>query len=92
MTQSLSPPVERHLGVDLHKHYLVIGGVNARQEEVLLPRRIELDDWPKWAQAHLKLSDIIVVEATTNTWDFYDQTVPLVKQVIVADPRKIASA
>lgn len=90
MTQSLSPPIERHLGVDLHKHYLVIGGVNARQEEVLLPRRIELDDWAKWAQAHLKQSDIIVVEATTNTWDFYDLTVPLVKQVIVADPRKIA--
>jgi hypothetical protein len=27
------PPVERYLGVDLHRHYLVIGGVNARQAQ-----------------------------------------------------------
>lgn len=81
---------ERHLGVDLHKHYVVIGGVNTRQEEVLQPRRVELDKWVKWAKAHLHPTDILVVEATTNTWEFYDETVGLVQRVIVADPRKIA--
>jgi transposase len=90
MTQPVSPTVERHLAVDLHKHYLVIGGVNARQEVVLSPRRVDLDDWPTWAKANLKPSDVLVVEATTNTWWFYDQSHEFVGQVLVADPRKIA--
>jgi hypothetical protein len=74
----------------LHKHYLVIGGVNARQEVVLAPRRVNLDEWPTWAKGNLKLSDSLVVEATTNTWWFYDQSHTFVGQVLVADPRKIA--
>jgi transposase len=90
MTQSDSPHVERHLAVDLHKHYLVIGGVNARQEVVLSPRRVDLDDWLTWAKINLKPSDVLVVEATTNTWWFYDQTYEHVGQLLVADPRMIA--
>ncbi len=90
MTQSIFSTIERHLAVDLHKHYLVIGGVNARQEVVLPPRRIPLDEWPTWAKTGLKPSDVLVVEATTNTWWFYDQTYQSVGQLLVADPRKIA--
>ena len=90
MSPSVSPPIERYLGIDLHKHYLVIGGVNAKQEVVLPPRRIELGDWPKWAKTHLTQNDVVVVEATTNAWDFYDQTAPLVQRVIVANAAKIA--
>jgi hypothetical protein len=52
MTVPVSPTVERHLAVDLHKHYLVIGGVNARQEVVLSPWRIPLDEWPTWAKTN----------------------------------------
>jgi transposase len=78
------------LGVDLHKHYLVIGGVNARQEVVLMPRRIELDDWLAWAKAHLRQTDVLVVEATGNTWTFYDEVVALVTRVEVANAGKIA--
>ena len=40
-TEAASITETRYLGVELHKHYLVIGGVNARQEVVLVPRRIE---------------------------------------------------
>ncbi len=86
----MSSSIERHLAVDLHKHYLVVGGVNTRQEVVLPPRRIDLDRWPQWAQAHLCQTDVLVVEATTNTWDFYDQTLPCVGQLLVADPRQVA--
>lgn len=90
MTSAESPSVERHVAVDLHKHYVVVGAVNARQEIVLQPRRVELDEWPHWAAAHLQPTDVLVVEATTNTWWFYDQTHAHVGQVLVADPRKIA--
>lgn len=80
----------RYLGVDLHKHYLVIGGVNARQEVVLAPRRIELDKWLVWAKAHLRQTDVLVVEVMGNTWTFYDEVVELVARVEVANAGKIA--
>ena len=87
----VSPPsFERYLAVDLHKRYVVIGGLNARQEVVLPLRRIDLTDWPKWAEAHLHKTDILVIEATTNTWDFYDQVVPLVGRAVVANALKVA--
>jgi len=57
---------------------VVVGGLNARQEIVLPPRRVELSVWPAWAKTNLRSSDVLVVEATTNTWDFYDQVSPLV--------------
>ena len=51
---SVSPPkYERCLAVDLHKYYVVIGGLNARQEVVLPLRRMDLTDWPEWAEAGL---------------------------------------
>ena len=85
-----SSPWNRYLAVDLHKHYLVIGGVNEHQDVVLKPRRVELSAWPKWAQTHLRPTDTLVVEATTNTWDFCDHTRPLVSRLQVANAGKIA--
>jgi len=82
--------IERHLAVDLHKAYLVVGGVNPQQEVVLSPRRMELSAWPKWAAANLHASDVLVVEATGNAWTFYDQTVAHVGRVLVANARKVA--
>jgi transposase len=81
---------ERYLAVDLHKHYVVIGGLNARQEIIMPPRRMDLSEWPAWAKKNLRKSDILVVEATTNAWDFYDQVTPLVGRVVVANAGKIA--
>lgn len=81
---------ERYLAVDLHKHYVVIGGLNARQDIIMPPRRMDLSEWPAWAKKNLRKSDILVVEATTNAWDFYDQVSPLVGRVVVANAGKIA--
>lgn len=86
----MSLPIERYLAVDLHKYYLVMGGVNAHQEMVLPPRRVELRNWPAWAKANLRPSDRLVVEATTNTWAFYDQSVSFVERLLVADAREVA--
>jgi transposase len=86
---TISTTGTRYLGVDLHKHYLVIGGVNARQELVLPPRRVELDEWPSWAGQHLRKTDVLVVEATGNTWAFYDSVVEGVTRVEVANVGKL---
>jgi transposase len=87
-----SPPKStflRFLALDLHKHYLVVGGVNFRQEIVLNPRRISLEKFPAWARANLKPTDALVLEATTNAWDIYDQVLPLAGKMVVAHPPKV---
>jgi hypothetical protein len=58
---------------------------------VLTPRRIELEAWPRWAQANLHKTDALVVESTSNAWDFYDQVAPLVGQAVVANPRLVTA-
>jgi transposase len=85
----LPPSCTRFLAVDLHKDYVVVGGVNARIETVLSPRRIELNVWPHWATTNLKSTDALVVESTSNAWDFYDQVAPLVGRAVVANPRLV---
>ena len=72
MNPQVPPEFERYLAVDLHKDYVVVGGVDGGQQVVLPQRRLSLDAWPAWAKAHLKKADALVVEATTNAWDFYD--------------------
>lgn len=32
---------ERYLALDVHKHYVVVGGVNAQQQVILPPRRLD---------------------------------------------------
>lgn len=86
MNSHLRSTFQRFLGLDLHKRYLVVGGVNSRQEIVLHPRRISLAKWPDWAQANLLPTDAVVLEATTNAWEIYDQVLPLVGRVVVAHP------
>lgn len=88
-------PFERYLAIDAHKRYVVVGGLNAQQEIVLPVRRIEVDEYAQWAKANLKPGDAVVIEATTNTWNLYDATAPLVGKVVVAHPfevKQIANA
>lgn len=80
---------ERYIAIDLHKHYLMVGGINAQQQVVLTPRKITLDRWLDWAQASLRSTDAVVIEATTNAWHIYDQLVPLVGRIVVAHPPKV---
>jgi hypothetical protein len=86
------PPVQgfaRLIAIDIHKHYLMIGGINAQQQIVLQPRKVELHRWLDWAQANLHPSDAVVLEATTNAWTIYDQVAKLVGRVVVAHPAKV---
>lgn len=81
-----SPSVERFVALDVHKHYVVAGAVTAGQQVVLAPRRVDLDDLPDWSQRHLRPTDAVVLEATTNAWHLCDQLHPLVGSVTVAHP------
>lgn len=86
------PPLQsfsRYIAIDIHKHYLMLGGIDAHKRIVLTPRRVELSRWPAWAQANLSRSDTVVLEATTNAWAIYDLVSPLVGRTVVGHPAKV---
>jgi transposase len=93
MAESLSDPLAsgwtRYIAIDLHKHYLMVGGIDGSQRVVLPPRKLDLERWLVWAQANLLSTDAVVIEATTNAWHIYDQLLPLVGRVVVAHPSKV---
>ena len=83
---SVSRPFLRYLGIDLHKKYVVIGGVNAQQERVLQSRRMDLEHFATWLPEHITQDDAVVLEATTNAWDLYDQVSAYAGKTVIAHP------
>jgi transposase len=79
----------RYIAIDIHKHYLMIGGIDAHKRVVLQPRRVELSRWRDWAQANLLPTDAVVIESTTNAWVIYDLLSTLVGRAVVAHPAKV---
>jgi transposase len=81
--------------LDIHKEYVLAGGMNASQAWVLPPRRIEISKFGEWARKNLCDTDAVVIETTTNVWDIYDIVQPLVGHAVVAHAggvRQIAEA
>ena len=81
-----SSPFARYLAIDAHKRYVVVGGLNAQLEIVLPARRMDIERYPQWAKENLTQRDIVVIEASTNTWDLYDVTAAVAGKVVVAHP------
>jgi transposase len=48
-----------------------------------------LAEFAAWCRQHLRPTDQVVLEATLNTWQLYDQLVPLVASVTVANPLQV---
>jgi transposase len=91
----ITRPLQRYIALDIHKEYLVAGGMNAGQEWILPPRRIEIHKFEEWARKNLCKTDGVVIETTTNVWDVYDVVQPLVGHAVVAHAvgvRQIAEA
>jgi len=87
--------IQRYIALDIHKEYVLAGGMNAAQEWVIPPRKIEMGRLREWARKNLCETDAVVIETTTNVWDIYDIVQPLVGCTIVAHAgavRQIAEA
>jgi transposase len=84
-----SIPIQRFIAIDLHKHYVFVGGQNKFKEWVLRPREVRMSRFRNWAIKTLKPGDAVVIEATGNAWDIYDIVAPLVSEIVVAHPRKV---
>jgi len=81
--------MRRYIGLDIHKKYCVIGGVDREGREVLHAVRVEHAGLEGWLKRKLQSSDHVVFESTTNAWHVYDLLEPLVERVIVANPAKV---
>jgi len=88
-TDPKSIPIQRYIAIDIHKHYVVVGGMNSQKDWVLRTRRVRMSRFPEWLQKNLTSTDAVVIESTSNAWDIYDQIVHLVAKVVVANPLKV---
>jgi transposase len=88
-TETEAIPIERSIAIDIHKHYVVVGGMNQEKEYVLRMRKVRMSRLPEWVQKNLKPTDAVVIESTSNAWDIYDLIAPLVGKVVVANPLKV---
>jgi transposase len=79
----------RFVGLDLHRHDVMVGAVDAHQDIVLTPQRVTLRRFAQWAARHLRPTDQVAIEATTNTWALYDLLEPHVAKVVVAHPQQV---
>jgi transposase len=77
---------KRHVALDLHKSYIVVGAVDDQGQVVLNPRRVSCAKFAEWAKKHLRPTDAVVLEAGSNTWFIHDLLKPLVARVIVVHP------
>jgi transposase len=87
--------IQRYIALDIHREYVLAGGMNASQGWVLSPHQIEMGRFREWAKKNLCESDAVVIETTTNVWDIYDIVQPLVGHAVVAHAgavRQIAEA
>jgi len=82
-------PIERYIGIDIHKQYVMVGGQNEKQEWVLRPRNVQMSRFRDWAAKNLRMGDAVVIETTSNAWDIYDIVAPLVSKTVVANAYKV---
>jgi len=80
----------RFIGLDIHKHYFVVTGINAEQEVVLGPKRVSNKRMHEFIHKNLTRFDAVVLEMTTNTWEVHDLLVEHVHSVTVAHPPHVA--
>lgn len=81
--------LRRYVGLDIHKHYCVIAGVDCEGRVLLPPVRVEHADLEAWLKKKLLANDQVVIESTTNAWHVHDLLEPLVERVVVANPIKV---
>ena len=69
-TSSVAPV--RFVGLDVHKHDVVVGAVNAHPDIVLRPHRLSLSDFALWCQQRLPSTDAVALKATSKAWTLYN--------------------
>jgi transposase len=77
---------KRFLGFDLHKNFIVVAAVNASQETVFKPHRVNSADLEDWIAKNITRDDEVVIEAMSCAWVIHDVLVQYASRVVVAHP------
>ena len=80
----------RFVGLDVHRRYATIAAVDSKQRVMLTARRVDFEDFAAWIRKHLRPTDAVALESTTNAWFLHDLLLPLVASVTVANPIQVA--
>ncbi|HEY5731974.1 MAG TPA: transposase [Anaerolineales bacterium] len=80
---------ERYIGIDIHKRQVVVAAVDEQQRQLFAPEKVLVQQFEKWARTHLRPTDHVAMEATTNSWAFHDRLEPIVKSISVANTFKL---
>jgi len=80
----------RFIGLDIHKEYFVAVGVNPQREVIFGPQRISNYQLDEWILRSLTRNDAVVLEMSTNTYQFYDALFPHVHSVIAVHSANVA--
>ena len=88
-SQTLASPIDRYIAIDIHKHYVLLGGMNSQREWVLRTRKVRMSRFPEWVLKNLRSTDAVVIESTSNAWEIYDLIAPIVAKAVVANPLKV---
>ena len=83
------PEQQRPIGLDVHRDYVMVAGVNRQQQVILEPCKVILARFPEWSAKHLRSTDQVAPEATSNAWAIYDQMTSVVSEVMVANAHKV---
>jgi transposase len=84
------PEPKRFIGLDLHRYYLLAIGVDKDLNKVYGPKRVDLVDLQDWIAKTVTPEDALVVEATANAFQVYDELLPHAHSVIVVHPPQVA--
>ena len=88
-SETLAIPIDRYIAIDIHKHYVLLGGMNSQRKWVLRTRKVRMSRFPEWVLKNLRPTDAVVIESTSNAWEIYDLIEPIVAKTVVANPLKV---
>ncbi len=79
----------RYIGLDIHKSYVMVAGVDKQQTVLFKPQKVAVERFGEWVHNHLNKNDKVALEATSNAWEFHDQLLGQVGAVTVANAHKL---
>jgi len=79
----------RFFGLDIHKESFLAIGVNKEREVVYGPQSVSNYQLDNWVGRVLTSQDSVVLEMTTNTYQFYDTLLPRVHSIIAVHPPNV---
>jgi hypothetical protein len=66
----------RFVAIDIRRHNVLIGAVDADRQVVLAPCHVALAGLDAWLLQRLQLADAVVIVSLANAWQIHDTLAP----------------